>query len=775
MAKYVRSSFLVLQHLHAATTVCGNRSFAHTTMDFSSDAFTLFSAETVIEIDGDHMNAIKMKLRAIVLMVCISLPVQTLLSPSARAAATPWVGDTNAAARLISAVEATGSAGQIDAALQIRLAPGWHAYWRSPGDAGFPPSIHWGGSENLKSAQLFWPAPKRFILDGLITQGYEDSVVLPIAVTLERAVQPARLQASVRYAACKDICVPYTAKFTLPLPAGVALPGPEAPLIASAWATVPGTPAEAGLGVSSVVVSRVDTPSPGSALSVVIDTGSKPLLHPDVFIEGLSGSTPNAPTILLSPTNHRAILSVFLKNQPAALIAGKNLQFTLEGGAQPVTFAATPVSGPLPAQVSDQDTAGIILIALLGGLILNVMPCVLPVLSLKLFGLISANGTQKRQFRFNLLATAGGVVSSFLVIATLLSLLKMAGQAIGWGIQFQQPWFLGAMAVVTTLFAANLWEWLPVSTPSFARHAAKFGTHSHPRILAFFTGVFATILATSCSAPFVGTAVGFALARDPVTIIEIFGALGIGMAFPYLAVAALPGLVHFLPKPGPWMVKLRIVLGFALLGTAIWLILVIGAVVSLMAAIISSVILLIFLVILFLRHRTAFVSSKRHRVLSGVAAAVAVTAVIMPIVFQRSETPSAPIEASFDSVFQPFEQSRINEIVAKHKLVFVDVTAAWCLVCKVNALTVLDRNPVAAQLRSANVVAMRADWTRPSPIITAYLESFHRYGVPLDVIYGPGAPSGIRLPSLLTPGAVMDAFQHAGTPIHSNIQAEASQ
>lgn len=223
------------------------------------------------------------------------------------------------------------------------------------------------------------------------------------------------------------------------------------------------------------------------------------------------------------------------------------------------------------------------------------------------------------------------------------------------------------------------------------------------------------------------------------------------------------------------MVKLRVVLGFALLGTTIWLISVIGAVVSLMAAITSSVILRTFLVILFLRHRTAFVSSKRRRILSGVAITVAVTAVITPIVFQRSETRSPPIEASFDLVLQPFKQSRINELVTNNKLVFVDVTAACCFVCLVNALTVLDRNPVAAQLQSTIMVAMRADWTRPSPIITAYLESFHRYGVPLDVIYGPGAPSGIFLPSLLTPSAVMGSFQHAETTSHSNNQAEALQ
>jgi suppressor for copper-sensitivity B len=721
------------------------------------------------------MSAFKTKLRAMALMLCLGLGVQPVMLSSANAAATPWVGDANAAARLITAVEATGSAGQIDAALQIRLAPGWHAYWRSPGDAGFPPSINWSGSQNVKSAQLFWPAPKRFILDGLITQGYENAVVFPIAAALDREAQPARLQASVHYAACKDICVPYTAKFTLPLPAGVALPGPEAPLIAAAWNTVPATPAEAGLSVSSVVISNVNSPSPGSVVSVVLGTGSKPFSHPDIFIEGLPGSTPGIPTISLDPENHRAILSVFLKNHPAAPIAGKSLQFTLEGGAQSVAFTATPVLGPLPGWASGEDSAGIILIALLGGLILNIMPCVLPVLSLKLFGLISATGTQRQQFRLNLLATAAGVMFSFLVIAVLLILLKTAGAAIGWGIQFQQPWFLGAMVVLTTLFAANLWDWLPIATPGFARQAAAIGASGHPRIVSFFTGAFATILATSCSAPFVGTAVGFALARDSITILEIFMALGLGMALPYLAIAAAPRLVSFLPKPGGWMIKLRIALGFALLGTAIWLITIIAAVVSFTAAIISSIILLSFMVILFVRYRTGLALPLRRRIWSGFAVVLAVAGIMMPGILHRTAVQSAYRDVASVSVFQPFDQSRINGLVAQNKLIFVDVTAAWCLVCKVNALTVLDRDPVAAQLRAANVVAMRADWTRPSQVITAYLESFHRYGVPLDVIYGPGAPSGMLLPSLLTPGAVIDAFRRAGAPVNPANQPEVSQ
>lgn len=721
------------------------------------------------------MTVFKTKFQAIMLVLCLSVTVQTLLSPAALAAATPWVGDANAAARLITAVEAAGSAGQIDAALQIRLAPGWHAYWRSPGDAGFPPSINWSGSQNVKSAQLFWPAPKRFILDGLITQGYENAVVFPIAVALNQSDQPVRLQARVHYAACKDICVPYTANFTLPLPAGVAMPGPEAPLIAAAWNTVPATPAEAGLNVSSVVISNVDNPSPGPVLSVVMATGSNPFLHPDIFIEGLPGSTPGSPTISLDPENHRAILSVFLKDRRAAPIADKSLQFTLEGGIQPVTFTATPVLGPLPGRANGQDNAGIILIALLGGLILNIMPCVLPVLSLKLFGLISATGTQRQQFRLNLLATAAGVMFSFLIIAVLLILLKTAGAAIGWGIQFQQPWFLGAMVVLTALFAANLWDWLPIGTPGFAGQAAAIGASGHPRIVSFFTGALATILATSCSVPFVGTAVGFALARDSITILGIFMALGLGMALPYLAIAAAPKLVSFLPKPGAWMIKLRIALGFALLGTAIWLVTIIAAVVSFPAAIISSIILLSFMAILFVRYRTGFALRLRRRIWSGFALILAVAGIMMPGMLHQTAVRSAYKDVASVSAFQPFDQSRINGLVAQNKLVFVDITAAWCLVCKVNALTVLDRDPVAAQLRAANVVAMRADWTRPSPVITAYLESFHRYGVPLDVIYGPGAPSGILLPSLLTPGAVTDAFRRAGTPVNPANQPEVLQ
>lgn len=729
--------------------------------------------EFALSIETMRLQTKKSCLFAFALLVSLGGWVASALP--ARAAATSWVGDTHASARLITAVQATGSAGQIDAALQIRLAPGWHAYWRSPGDAGIPPSIDWSGSKNLQSAQLYWPAPKRFLLDGLITQGYENGVVLPIAVALDQPGQPLDLHALVHYAACKDICVPYTALLTLQLPTGIAVPGPQAPLISQAWTTIPGNLSDAGISLSSVIISNAPGNVTGSILSVVLDTGRTVLSNPDIFVEGIPATTPAAPQIQLDPEHHRAILSIALMRQTPTTMAGKPLQFTFENGAQAASFTATPTIGPLPRMGAGSNDVAILLIALLGGLILNVMPCVLPVLSLKLFGLSNARGDEQIQFRLNLLATAAGVISSFTAIAFVLVLLKSAGAAIGWGIQFQQPWFLGFMAVLTTLFAASLWEWLPIAMPGFAGQAANAGKGYHPRVTAFITGALATILATSCTAPFVGTAVGFALARDPLTIFGIFLALGIGMAFPYLAVTAVPGLLRFMPKPGAWMIKVRIILGFALLVTSIWLISIIAAVVSQYTALIAGGLLSAILLLLFIRHRCNVSRPIFRRMMAALTIGLAVTATIMPSLMQQAIVKPGQANAAPSTIWQPFNQTRIAGLVGQHKLVFVDVTAAWCLICKVNALAVLYRDPVAAQLRASNVVTMRADWTRPSVIITAYLESFHRYGVPLDVIYGPGAPSGIVLPSLLTSGLVMQEFQRAAAPPGKQNQTEVTK
>jgi suppressor for copper-sensitivity B len=390
-------------------------------------------------------------------------------------------------------------------------------------------------------------------------------------------------------------------------------------------------------------------------------------------------------------------------------------------------------------------------------LILNAMPCVLPVLSLKLLSVAGHAGAERRHVRLGLLMTALGVLASFAAIAAALITLKATGGVIGWGIQFQWPWFIAAMAVVISLFAASLWGWLPILLPQFAYQAAADIGGTTATADAFLTGAFATLLATPCSAPFVGTAVGFALAQGPGEIATVFGALGVGMAAPYLGVAAFPRLVRLLPRPGRWMNRLRVVLGFALAGTAVWLLFVLAALSGPRAALGTAAALAVALVLLALRSRHLFAADVA-RAATPMIAALMVAAVVWPALAGIAAPSASPTAGPW----RPFDRAAIRPLVSQGKTVFVDVTAAWCLTCKVNEAAVLDREPIKDRLFGPNIVAMRGDWTRPDPALTRYLESFGRYGIPFNAVYGPNRPDGELLPELLSSGAVEQALNHAG-------------
>jgi suppressor for copper-sensitivity B len=684
-----------------------------------------------------------------------------VLAGRAEAAATDWASNAHGAARLITAVEATGSSAQLDVGLELRLTPGWHTYWRTPGDAGIPPTIDWQGSENLAGAAIAWPAPRRLPPAGdLETYGYEDRVVLPIVVTLAHPGAALRLHAEVDYASCKNICIPYHASLDLALASGLALPGPEATLIAAARARIPTDLAAAQLRLLGAVVAPGKD---GAVLSVRLASTGAPLLAPDLFVEGVANGSPARPDVMLAAAGRVATIRVPIRGGAPAALTGAKLDVTLVDGARAAETEITPLPGALPSVAEATTRVAIIGFALLGGLILNLMPCVLPVLSLKLLALAGHAGAERRAARFRLLATAVGVIVSFGVLAAALILLKAAGAAIGWGIQFQEPWFLAGMALVTTLFAASLWNWLPVGLPGGIAGAVG-SVRGWSRLSdAFLLGAFATLLAASCSAPFVGTAIGFALARGPLDIVLVFSALGLGMAAPFLAVATAPGLVAWLPRPGRWMDWLRRVLGLALLGTAVWLLSILALEAGVGISLVAGLMLAVLLATLAL-HRTLALGRRARGAMGAAAFVFAAAAVLVPslrgeaVPIIQTSVPSAS-----RALWRPFDEAALHRMVAEGKVVFVDVTAAWCLTCKVNELTVLDRSPVADQFRLPGVVAMRADWTRSDPTITAYLQSFGRYGVPLDVVYGAGAPEGIALSELLTQTAAMEAFRRAGT------------
>jgi suppressor for copper-sensitivity B len=388
------------------------------------------------------------------------------------------------------------------------------------------------------------------------------------------------------------------------------------------------------------------------------------------------------------------------------------------------------------------------------------MPCVLPVLSIKLLSVVGHGGAKPRTVRISFLASAAGILTSFLALAAVLIVLKDAGLAIGWGIQFQHPWFLVGMALVVTLFACNLWGFFEVHLPENVAEIGAQEIHVHGLGGHFMTGALATLLATPCSAPFLGTAVGFALARGSGEILAIFATLGVGLALPYLLVAAAPRLATRMPKPGRWMIVLRRILGFALAGTGIWLVSILAVQVSDIAAGLIAAIMTAVAIMLYVHKRL----DRRFGRLDWIAVAVlAALAFAVPDTVRDTgrDMPDGDVKANLHDLWKPFDLRAIEGLVADGKVVMVDVTADWCITCQVNKAAVLNRNPVLTRLKGPDTVAMKADWTRPSEEISRYLASFGRYGIPFNAVYGPGAPDGIALPELLTNAAVLNAMDKA--------------
>jgi suppressor for copper-sensitivity B len=678
---------------------------------------------------------------------------------AAAAAESSWATSDMARARLIAATPAVGEADALDLGLEIVLSPGWKTYWRSPGDAGVPPTQDWSGSENVASLDFLWPAPERFSLFGLDTFGYADEVVFPLVLRPERPGEPVTLNASLTYMVCEEICIPLEAQLSLHLPAGDAMPSPNGYRIERYRARVPGDGEAVGLALGGArLEGSVDQPR-----LVLSATSLVPFAKPDLIVEGPPGYLFRKPEIALDAGGKAAGITVpvILGPQVNRPLEGEALHLTLVDGARAMEGSVVPQGtlsaavGSVPVQLVQSDfssLASMLGLALLGGLILNLMPCVLPVLSLKLLSVVGQGGRERRQIRRGFLASAAGIVVSFLALAAILVGLRAGGATIGWGLQFQAPLFLAAMAVLMTLFAANLFGFFAVPLPGAV---ARLGEQQHDGLAGhFFTGFLATLLATPCSAPFLGTAVGFALSHGTAEIVAIFAALGIGLALPYLAVALFPGLAQRLPRPGRWMLWLKVVLGLALVGTATWLLLILWRQEGLGTALPLSLLLLALLALLAWRR---LARPRLRPALAALALLLAAVGVALPLTL-----PGRPATAALEEGWVAFDDKTIPRLVAEGRTVFVDVTAEWCVTCLANKRLVLDLESVKRALAGDAIVAMRADWTRPDPAIAAFLERFGRFGIPVNVVFGPGASGGIPLPELLNESAVLEALKQAG-------------
>ena len=636
------------------------------------------------------------------------LAVAATLSPTGLLAAqSDWQGDPMVGeARIVSAVTATGDLARMPLGVEFTLASGWKIYWRTPGEAGLAPVVDLSASATPGLVGDFrWPIAKRFDAFGFDNFGYENSVILPFDVTGHVPGAPLQMTADLAALACADICVPLTARLDLFLPDGLALPSPHARALAQYAAMVPRAADPSGISASGPSISVVTAEARDGGLYVELTDGAPPLA--DIFVEGLEQATFKAP----APRDS----GVFMAAVPAEELdfAGRDLTLTI---------SAPPEMAEISVKVEPPGTAAgtaampaaslspyIIAIAFLGGLILNLMPCVLPVLALKLSAVLTSVGASQRVLRRRFLAGAAGIVTSFLLLAGGLAALRLAGGTVGWGIQFQNPLFLGVMILMLGVFALSLIDRVTIPVPRFAQSLAGLtgGPNNASYRGDFLAGMLATILATPCSAPFVGTAVAVALSGGMVDLFGIFLALGLGLAAPWLLVAARPSLVSILPRPGPWMARLKHVLALLLVGTMIWL-----------GSVLASLV-------------------------------------------QDPQTAGSDEGA----IWSVWSRQAMDDGLAAGTAVFVDVTADWCVTCKANKALVLEREPVRSALRDAvddgRLLLLRADWTRPDEEIAALLAGHGRYGIPFNMVLTPDGGADVILGEILTASSMMSALENA--------------
>jgi len=682
--------------------------------------------------------------------------------------ASPWIKTEQTSVRLISAKHSIGDDKNIDLGLQFKLRKGWKIYWRSPGDAGFPPNLNWKESENLKKVNFGWPIPTRFSVSGVQTIGYKNEVVFPITATVVNQNQELRIRAQLDYLTCNEVCIPYKAKLSLNIPTDPAnslLPENQH-LINQYMAKIPGDGKAHKLQIQSATIinSFIESEQNTRKVLMAIETKSGiPFENPELFIEGPELIIFGTPKVTLNKDKSTATFVVAVTEEENAKSLASTLRLTLTDGIRSAERHLKITLSKTPPKIDPENLSFTLIIAfaLLGGLILNLMPCVLPVISLKILSVVSHDRSSRQTIRLSFIASALGIIFSFLIIGFCLISIKLLGSAVGWGIQFQHPWFIVGLSIIVVFFAYNLWGMYELGLPSwlgdFLNNAPIYKKTNHSFGYNFITGSFATILATPCSAPFLGTAVGFALAGNIFEIITVFLALGIGMALPYLIITIFPGFANKLPKPGIWMVTIKRILGVTLVATAAWLLSILAIQISLKVVLIISALL----ILIGLSFMIRILKKGYYRLPTTL---IIIVSIIGAFWVPYNMAPTNPHEKKQNKVhWQDFTPETIPELVRKGKIIFVDITAEWCITCKVNKITVLRRKEFRDLIISNKIITMQGDWTKPDKKILNYLKKFNRFGIPFNAVYGPGSISGDALPELLTRDMVLQSIEKAST------------
>ena len=665
-----------------------------------------------------------------------------------RAVAWPAIADAQTkdgkelvTASLVTDVGAIQAGQRFRIGILYRIEPGWHIYWKYPGDSGIPTKIDWKLPEGFKVGKLQWPLPIRDKEPGdLEVFGYESEVLLfaDVEVPKDLAPRPIELRAKSDWLVCQSSCIPGSAELSAKLNVGSATGSPSAAIFGEYAKKVP-----------KQLPSRYKVVFNRSGKNLQLTVEGAPLdlfpVPPETSLVGHASQTANKVTLHID-TEQQPI-----NRLDGVLVIGTGSE---RQGFEITAAAASSQPESFPASAPFADLPGLLqalILAILGGLILNVMPCVLPVISLKIFGFVREAGERPEKiFQLSLLFSAG-ILSCFALLALGVICLQKAGAEVGWGFQFQDYRFLLLLSCLLFAFALNLFGVYEFAvsaraTGGLARLAKGQGYGG-----AFFQGIFAAVLATPCTAPFLGTASAFALAQPAWITFLVFLFIGLGMALPYLVLAANPRWIRYLPKPGNWMVRLKQLMGFLLLATLLWLVWIVGQLKGVDA--IVSLGALLFVISILSWIKGAFLTP----IASPTARGYALGAMLLVVLgaFGCYAFITKPTKLSW----QTFSREALDQALATGRPVFVDFTADWCLICKSNERFALDTAPVREAVSKKNVIMLRADWTRGDPVITEILKEHGRAGVPMYLYY-PGGKNrqAVVLPELISSKTILDVL-----------------
>ncbi len=689
--------------------------------------------------------------------------------------------------QLLLSAETAKPGDTIWAGVDLKMEPGWHTYWKNPGDAGQATEIKWQLPAGVTAGEIQWPLPEKLPPAEVTTYGYENEVVLLVPLTLASNLPagPLNLAAKVSWLECKESCIPASAGVQVVLNVGNEnKTSADAAAIESWNSRVPKPWPNLTIQAWWEKTTNDDTRN----LIIGLPSDSNELDRSDDFFPDSNDNfevqalTESIALAVLQKTTREIYLRKSVKkfsgDWPKEIsgvwsiqkgVTGESYSIRLLISNQTPTSEIMSTSSVSSPSLPSQSLWWMLIYAFIGGLILNIMPCVLPVIALKILGFVSEAKSEPRRVRNLGLIYAAGVLLSFLALAALVIGVKAAGNHAGWGMQFGSPVFIVCLTTLVTLVALNLFGVFEVILGGSALNTAGELASKHGAAGAFFNGVLATVLATPCTAPFLGAALGFAFAQSAAVIVLIFLTVGLGLASPYILLSWNPVWLKFLPKPGAWMEKFKIAMGFPMLATVVWLFNVAASSYG------KNVLWLgLFLVIVAFAAWIFGEFVQRGRSRKGVALTMVLILLVGGYAFAlekeldwRKAMPDAgatgSLKESADGIdWQRWSPEAVATARAAGKVVLVDFTADWCLTCQVNKKTSIEISSVREKIKSLNAVALLGDYTHFPDAITTELNRYHRAGVPLVLVYPKSADAAaIVLPEVLTPGIVLDALDRA--------------